>query len=363
MRESGPRGPGSAEGAWTAWRKAEKLRGAMLCSKAGDGLGMVDGFGVAALGVGLGGEGEFGLEGEDVGGVALGVGGGLAGEGEHLGDVLHVLVTELLVLGAGAGVVVALGEAEAALIDGGDLLGGVLEVLLLAEAEEDVDVEALELADEGEEVGLGDVVDLVEEGLDGGEALLVDEGGVHAGGVVVADFLLVGSAGRVGRGVLGEDAVELLGVDVCEGVELVDAGLVGGNGMVLGEVAAGELVEVVAGVGGGVDGGGVEGGRGEVVGLGRSGGGLGLDREGGGEGEGQEGGAEGAVRAAEGAGGGRCDGSSRGLRWGGWRRLGVQVGCGVERCSRDTGARQRFLCQSTVRARRGEGSGGGGLVR
>ena len=46
--------------------------------------------------------------------------------------------------------------------------------------------------------------------------------------------------------------------------------------MVGGEVAAGVLVEVGAGVGGFVDGGGVEGGRGEVVGLGWSGGGRGL---------------------------------------------------------------------------------------
>ena len=57
-------------------------------------------------------------------------------------------VAELHVLVAGADVVVALGEAEAALVDDGDLLGGVLEVLLLAEAEEDVDAVALELAGE-----------------------------------------------------------------------------------------------------------------------------------------------------------------------------------------------------------------------
>ena len=55
---------------------------------------------------------------------------------------------ELLILVAGAGVVVALGEAETALVDDGDLLAGVLEVLLFAEAEEDVDAVALELAGE-----------------------------------------------------------------------------------------------------------------------------------------------------------------------------------------------------------------------
>ncbi len=277
--------------------------GAEVCGRdafveGGDGLGMVDGFGVAALGVGHGGEGEFGFEGEDVGGVALSVGGSFTGEGEHLRDEGYVLVAELLVLGSGAGVVVALGKAETALINDGDLLGGVFEVLLFAEAKEDVDVVALELAGERGEVGLGDGADLIEEGLDGSEALLVDERGIHAGGVVVADFLLVGSAVGIGRGVFGEDAVELLGVDVVEGVELVDAGLVGGDGIVGGEVAAGVLVEVGAGVGGFVDGCGVECGGGEVVGLGRRGGGLRED----GEGKGSEGGAEceGGERAVHG---------------------------------------------------------------
>ncbi len=258
---------------------------------------MVDGFGIAALGVGHGGEGEPGFEGEDVGGVALGVGGIFAGEGEHLGDEGYVLVAELLILVAGAGVVVALGEAETALIDDGDLLGGVFEVLLFAEAEEDVHVVALEFACESGEVGLGDGVDLIEKRLDGSEALLVDERGVHAGGVVVADLLLVGCAGRVGRGVLGEDAVELLGIDVVEGVELVDAGLVGGDGVAGGEVAAGVLVEVGAGVGGFVDGGDVECGGGEVVGLGRGGGRGGL---------GEAGERRGGEKGAEGEGGERA---------------------------------------------------------
>jgi len=230
---------------------------------------MIDGLGIAALGVGHGGFGEFGFEGEDVGGVALGVSGGLAGEGEHFGDVDYVFRADLLILVAGAGVVVALGEAQTALIDDGDLLAGVFEVLLFAEAKEDVDVVALELTGERGEVVFRNGVNLIEEGLEGSEALLVDEGGVHAGGVVVADFLLVGRAGGVGSGVPGEDAVELLGVDVVEGVELVDGGLVGGDGIGGGEVAAGVLVEVGAGVGGLVDGGGVEAGRGDVVGRGR----------------------------------------------------------------------------------------------
>ena len=114
------------------------------------------------------------LKGEDVLRVGGGLLGGLAGEGQHFGDVVDVLVAELDVFVAGAGVVVALGKAEAGLVDDGDLLGGVVEVLHLTEAEEDVDAVALELAGERGEAVLGDLVDLVEDRLDGRQALLVD---------------------------------------------------------------------------------------------------------------------------------------------------------------------------------------------
>jgi hypothetical protein len=74
--------------------------------------------------------------------------------------------------------------------------------------------------------------------------------------------LFVGRAGGAAGGGLGEDAVELLGVDVVEDVEGIDVGLVGGDGMVGGEVAAGVFVHVGAGVGGEVHGGEVEAGEG-----------------------------------------------------------------------------------------------------
>ena len=59
-----------------------------------------------------------------------------------------------------------------------------------------------------------------------------------------------------------QDAAEHLRVVVIEEVDGVDVGLVGGDGVVFGEVAAGELVHVGAGVGGGVDGGEVDAGEG-----------------------------------------------------------------------------------------------------
>jgi hypothetical protein len=273
---------GKLGGSVDGFEKGLEADGADGGLELGHGLRMVDGGWVAALGVGHGGFGEPGLEGEDVFRVDGGLVCGLAGEDEHLGDEVDVLVAELLVLVAGAGVVVALGKAEAALIEGSDLPGCVLEVLHLAEGEEDVDAHALEFAGEVGESGLGGAIDLTEQGLDGSEAFLVDERGVEAGGVVVADLLLVG--GTAGRGllVLGEDAAELLVVDVVEDVELVDAALVGGDGVVGGEAAAGELVEVLAGVGGGVDGGEIEGWSWEVrrCGSGRGDGLLGVDPRG-----------------------------------------------------------------------------------
>ncbi len=62
----------------------------------------------------------------------------LARELEHVGDVLHILGAGFLGGVAGAEIVVAFGQSQAALVDDGDLLAGVLEILLLAEVEKRV---------------------------------------------------------------------------------------------------------------------------------------------------------------------------------------------------------------------------------
>ena len=87
---------------------------------------MVDLLRVALIGDGERRLGELSLlSGEDV----FCVGGGLlrrlAGEGQHFGDVIDVLLAELDVLVAGAGVVVALRKADSALVDEGNLPGGI----------------------------------------------------------------------------------------------------------------------------------------------------------------------------------------------------------------------------------------------
>ena len=77
----------------------------------------------------------------------------LPSEGQHFGDVGDVVGAELYVLFFCAQVVVLFRQVEAILLDEGDLLGGVLEVLLLAVSEEDVDAEALPFSDECGEGG------------------------------------------------------------------------------------------------------------------------------------------------------------------------------------------------------------------
>ncbi len=172
--------------------------------------------------------------------------------------MIDVLLSNLNVLGAGTRVVVAVWQAEPALVERGNLLGGVLEVLLLAEAEENANPHALQLACKIGQAGFADAVDLAHQALDRFQVLLIDEVGVHAGRVVVADLLLVGGAARRGHRVLRQDGAKFLRVDVLEDGKLVDFRLVGGNGVVRRKVAAGELVEVGAGIGFGVHGGRVE---------------------------------------------------------------------------------------------------------
>src|ERR1035437_10753502 len=90
--------------------------------------GVVEVLGVALVGGGERGLGEFCFEGQHCVGVFCGLGVGLAGKDEHLVDVVDVLLALLRGFGVGAGVVVALGQAEAASAVEADDLAGVGEV-------------------------------------------------------------------------------------------------------------------------------------------------------------------------------------------------------------------------------------------
>src|SRR5215472_16666890 len=88
--------------------------------------------------------------------------------------------------------------------------------------------------------------DAIELGLQGRDAFLLDSIGVHAGGVEVADLLLVGSPLCAARSSLVQHDLKLvLGVlgDHGPGAE---AGAVIRNGIKLGELPASELEEIDA---------------------------------------------------------------------------------------------------------------------
>jgi hypothetical protein len=174
---------------------------------------------------------------------------------QHGGDVLQIFGADLLRFGVGIDVVVAIRQAEAAGGGESDDAAGVGEILRGAEREQ------ARVA--GFEVHAGEQCGKVRGALQGGDFIearlerfgagLFDGGFIHAGGEVVADFLLQGSALGGGFGGFVEDAPEVALIVVGElGVD-VPAGLVGRDGVQLVPVAAGEFVEVDAGVGGAVE--------------------------------------------------------------------------------------------------------------
>ena len=128
---------------------------------------------------------------------------------QHVGDVLHVLGAGLLGGVSGAEIVVAFRQAQAALVDHGDLLAGILEILLLAKAHESVDADQLEAGEQfGQLVFALEGGNAIELRLQRFQSLLVDGVHIHAGGVGVADLLLIRSAAGAARGGLFQHGVQ-----------------------------------------------------------------------------------------------------------------------------------------------------------
>jgi hypothetical protein len=117
----------------------------------------------------------------------------------------------------------------------------------------------------------GHGVDASEQRLDGGKVVGGGGGLGHAGGVEVADLLLVGGAGGVGSLVLIEGLAENGAVPLLERAEGAPGGLVGRDGVGGEDLVAGVLMEVDAGIDRGVDLGDVD-----VLQLGQGGVGLGM---------------------------------------------------------------------------------------
>ncbi len=118
---------------------------------------------------------------------------------------------------------------------------------------EGVDVGAQGVAEGCGELALvGDGGDLGEVRLERGQAVRVDGLLVHIGGVEVGDLSLLGAGGGVGLGCLLDEGGDALVDDVGKQREAGDAGAVGGDFGVGDPGAVGVVVEVVAGLDGGV---------------------------------------------------------------------------------------------------------------
>ena len=156
---------------------------------------MVEVVGIAALDAGERCVGERGFDLHGGGGILIGLGLRLAGEHQQMRHVGDEVLADFLALRVGFGVVVAVGQSEAAGVDADDHHAGILRILFSAGVEE---VEAAligALAQEGGDLfAILDGGDAVELRLERREAARVDGIGVHAGGVVVADLLLRGRA-------------------------------------------------------------------------------------------------------------------------------------------------------------------------
>ena len=178
----------------------------------------------------------------------------VAGQREHLGHVLDVLLANLLEPLAVHDVIVAIGQREAALPNDGNLLGGVLVVLLHAKTEERRRTAfGLQFAHQrGQLVSVVEGRDRLEGRFQRLQPLLLHQIRVHAGGKEVAILLFQRAFWARGR------RVQLLPQQIAvaflqQRERPRPAHLVGGNGVALDPVAASVLVKIRAGIGSLVD--------------------------------------------------------------------------------------------------------------
>src|SRR5713101_299856 len=188
-------------------------------------------------------------------------------EFEDFLNVGHVCLAQLLRLGIFFHVVVAVGEAESALIGFGDLLRGILEVLSGSEGEQRTAAK-----DRGRELAGGEVLrdgllrlelrDTFQFGSERRGSELVNGSFIHAGRVIVADLLRYRVLGSVGPCSFFEDGAQLREIFVLQLTVGAPVRLVGWDRVVLHPAAAGVCVEINAGINGFIHGGKIEHGLG-----------------------------------------------------------------------------------------------------
>ena len=163
---------------------------------------------------------------------------------EHVLYVAEIFLFQLQRSRIGLQVIVAVGQAESALIDVGDLPGRIAQVGSRAEPEEHVDADALQVRHERRQVidprERGDLRKICREAP---LALRLDAGLVHARGVVIARLL----PHDVGRRRL-ENASQNCKILILELIETSPALPIGRHRIRRHPAAAGELVKVGAGI-------------------------------------------------------------------------------------------------------------------
>ena len=148
---------------------------------------------IAAVGTCLGRFGQCHLDAHDCLGIGLGCGRRIAQHAEHFLNVLDVARAVFLRLRILVGVVVAIGQAQAALIHRRDLLVGVVRILNGPGAEQYLAVQVLhlQLSQHGHEIAHGfGACNCVELLLNGRHSTAIHGRFVHAGTVQVTNFLV-----------------------------------------------------------------------------------------------------------------------------------------------------------------------------
>src|SRR5271165_5822668 len=142
----------------------------------------------------------------------------------------NVLLALLLRFSVAAGVVVALGQAQAGGSVKADFRIRIAVVLTRAKAEEGVHANGVQVSQQsGKLVDCLQSCNPVEFGLERRESTLVDGRGIHATGILVADLLFVGGARSGGsrRGGLLENLLQMQAVQFIKLGESAVGGLVG----------------------------------------------------------------------------------------------------------------------------------------
>ncbi len=173
----------------------------------------------------------------------------VAQQHKHFRDVLDVFLAQVNRLGVVLEIVVAIGQAQAALIHFGNHLARVLEVGVGVEAEQYIGALAMQPHDLARQPFLRldgrDALEIVLQRLRTG---LLDGPFIHAAGVVIADLLFVEAAARtVDRRLLENVAHNILAA-LRKFVEAPPGGTVGGNRILRHPLAARVGIKVVAGV-------------------------------------------------------------------------------------------------------------------